>query len=662
MTLDRCWMACFLLLAATADAADLPPDWQATPAQIAATCRDAIAGARTQLAARATQPAFALVRDTENAVAALDETLTAPRLLADIADDDAVRAASAGCVGDIAALRIEINTDPALYAAAATAARDAPEPVDRALATRYAENGRHSGAALPPARRATLRRSLERLRQLEADYIAALGADRTTVLFSAVESAALPDSVRATLTRDGDSFVVPVENQGYELVMRHAPAAARERYWRAYFARGGTANVRRLEQALALRLRIARLAGYRDWASYQLATRMAETPARALALVRDVDTTLLPRAREEIARLAAAKRADGDSSPFAQWDYAYYQTRDERARFALDSEALRRYFPAERVVPAVLREYERLFALRFTAIEPAQAWADGVRRYAIVDTANGEAIGEFYLDLAPRKGKFLRAANFALRSGRALPGGGRVLPLSSIIGNGPAAAPGAPALYSHQDVVDFFHEFGHVMHTTLSTTRYATLYGANVRADFTEMPSQIFENWAWRPDVLRRVSSHVDDGSPLPEATARRLVAARDASAGARWTRQAMFAAYDLAVHGPDAGGSTTRRWQRYARDYTALAPVRGALPQASFLPLMGGYDASYYGYLWSLVYAQDLFTAFAERIDDPAIGLRYRRDVLEPGGGEEPDVLVERFLGRRANPRAFYDELGIAR
>ncbi|MDC8014602.1 M3 family metallopeptidase [Tahibacter soli] len=643
-----------------AHATDAPFDWHAPPAQIAATCADALAATRAQLAARPAQPPFAVVLATENAVAALDEALVAQRLLADISADDAVRAAASDCAGAVAALRIELAGDPVLYAAAAAAARDAPDAIDRALAAHYAEAGRRSGAALPPQRRARLRTLLERLQKLESGYIAALGADRRTVVFSAAEIAALPESARASLARAGDGYAVPVDNHRYELVMRHAPAAARERYWRAYFAIGGRANVRRLEAALALRRDIARLAGCRDWATCQLATRMAATPERALALVDDVDATLLPRAREEIAHLASIKRADGDLGAFAQWDYAYYQTRDERARFAIDSEALRRYFPVERVVPAVLREYERLFSLRFVNIEPARAWADGVERYAIVD---GDAtIGEFYLDLAPRAGKFLRPANFALRSGRLRPDGTYTRPVSSIIGNGPAAAPGEPALFSHRELADFFHEFGHVMHTTLSTARYATLYGANTRMDFTEAPSQIFENWAWHPDVLARVSGRVGDGAPLPADLAARLVAARYASAGATWTRQAMFAAYDLSLHGPDAGGDTTRRWRQFAKKYTALAPVRGVTPQASFLPLMGGYDAAYYGYLWSLVYAQDLYTAFAPRIDDPAVGARYRRAVLEPGGTENPEVLVERFLGRKPNAEAFYRDLGIAR
>lgn len=655
------WLTVWLLGAGTARA-DSAPDWHASPAQITATCNGAVATARAQIAARPAAPPLATVLATENALAALDEALVAPRLLADIAADDGVRSAAADCVVAIAALRVATVGEPVLYTAAAAAAHDAGDAVDRALAQRYAEEGRRAGAALAAPRRERLRAALERLRRLESDYIAALGADRSIVVFSDAEAAALPASVRTSLERTQDGVVVPVDMHRYELVMRHAPAAARERYWRAFFLRGGKHNVRRLEQALALRRQIAQLAGYRDWATWQLATRMAQTPERARALVDDVDTTLLPRARQEIAQLASLKRADGDTSAFAQWDYLYYQDRNDRARHAIDSEALRRWFPVDRVVPAVLREYERLFSLRFERIEPAGAWADGVERYAIVDPAVGATVGEFYLDLVPRAGKFLRAANYALRSGRVRPDGTYTLPVSSIIGNGPTAAPGEPAQFSHLDVVSFFHEFGHVMHTTLSRSRYATLYGSNVRADFVEAPSQIFENWAWHPDVLARVSSHVDDGSPLPAELAAKLVAARHASAGAMWTRQAMFAAYDLALHGSDARRDTTRTWNRYASQYTALAPVRGVHSQASFLPLMGGYDAAYYGYLWSRVYAQDLYTAFAPRIDDPAVGTRYRREVLEPGGTVEPDVLVERFLGRKPNADAFYAELGIAR
>jgi Zn-dependent oligopeptidase len=321
---------------------------------------------------------------------------------------------------------------------------------------------------------------------------------------------------------------------------------------------------------------------------------------------------------------------------------------------------VRRYFPADRAIPAMLQLYERLFGLHFTEVQDGKPWAGGVQEFAIHDAADGHLLGWFFLDLAPRPEKALRPANFALRAGHRDGKGGYVLPISSVVGSGPAAAPGQPALYSHHDMLELFHELGHVMHTTLSTAPYAKLYGANVREDFVEAPSQMMENWMWQPEVLKRVSSELGTGKPLPDGMIARLAALEHVADGAFWTRQAFFGLYDLALHGAKPA-DPVRAWHELQAKYMALPPESGIAPAGSFIPLMGGYDAGYYGYVWSRVYAQDMFGLFQGHLDDPEVGLRFRHEVLEPGGDEEPEVLVRRFLGRVPQPDAFYRELGLA-
>ncbi|HUO81539.1 MAG TPA: M3 family metallopeptidase [Gammaproteobacteria bacterium] len=288
-------------------------------------------------------------------------------------------------------------------------------------------------------------------------------------------------------------------------------------------------------------------------------------------------------------------------------------------------------------------------------------WATGVRQFAITDAAGDTPIGWFFLDLAHRPGKFQRPATFPLRPGREREDGSYVLPVSSIIGNGPPGGPGRPALFSHRDVVEFLHEFGHVMHTTLSTARYASLYGTNVRSDFAETPSQMLENWAWQPATLKRLSSHVATGKPLPDTLIESMLAARHSDAGVYWTRQAFLGVYDLTLHssGPDVDADAL--WFELMPKLTPLPPLPGTRPSASFLPVMGGYDAGYYGYVWSKVYAQDLYSAFErEGVDDAVLGLRYRREILAPGGTAEPAELVRNFLGRNTSYEPFYRDLGL--
>lgn len=641
--------------------------WRLAPDEIAASCRNGIAAARGRIddagrerpGARSVMEALVAV---ETAVADLNDALIAQRLLASVAPDAGVREASSRCNEDVAVFAVEVAADPSIYALAQSARGETQ--ADRQLAKIYRESGRRAGAHLEAEVRTGLSELLERLNPLQIAYQQALVEATVSIEVTAAEVAGLPVDLLASFERAGDNYVVPVDFSPLaEQFLTHAASGdARRRFQEAFFRRGGAANSRRVEEAVALRHRIARLSGYENWAAFQLESRMARTPGRALALLREVDARLMPGAREEIRTLAALKAQSGDDTPFASWDYAYYRARLERSRFDVDAEAVRAHFPLIRVIPAALEIFEEPLGVEFELRSVDEAWVAGVQQYAIVDRASGDPIGWFFLDLEPRAGKFQRPATFPLRPGRRLADGGDVLPVSSIIGSGPAGGPGRPALFSHRDLVEFLHEFGHVMDTTLSTAPYATLYGTNVRGDFVETPSQMLENWAWQPSMLKRLSSHVTTGEPLPDELIEGLLAARHADAGVYWTRQAFLGIYDMTLHSSGEAVDPDALWLELMPGLTPLPPVPGTLPAASFLPVMGGYDAGYYGYVWSKVYAQDLFSAFERQgLDDAGLGLRYRRQILEPGGAVEPEQLLRNFLGRDVSYQAFYRELGLA-
>jgi thimet oligopeptidase len=643
-------------------------DWHLSPERIASTCKAEIQRARTRVMAAAIQRAEAVslidgLGAVETAIADMHDALVAQKLLASVSPDKAVRDASARCNDEVAAFSVEVSADPAIYAHALGAKARATAQADKQLATIYVEAGRRAGAHLDAAARTEVTSLLDKLNRLQTAFMQALSDDRSAIIISKTEAESLPPAFVATLEARKAGFVVPVGLRTFEQFMKNeASSFARKRYLFAFFRCGGEANVRRVKQAIALRDRIARRLGFDSWAAYQLDTKMAKTPDRALALLNEVDARLLPRARAELATLAELKAGRGDPTPFAAWDYPYYQEQLEQTRHAVSTEAVRQYFPADKVIPAVLGLYQTLLGVSFQEIKPTEAWAPDVLQYAITDSASGAPIGRFFLDLTPRPGKYLRPASFPLRTGRRLPDGSYQQPISSIIGNGPASEPGKPALFSHRDAIEFFHEFGHLMHTTLSTAPYASLHGANVRGDFVEAPSQMLENWMWQPSILKKVSSHVTTGRPLPDELIEKLLARKHAADGVFWTRQAFLGVYDLTIHNSGARVDTTRLWSSLMPHLTPLPPPPAAsIPDASFLPIMGGYDAGYYGYIWSRVYAQDLFTAFQKGgLENPEVGLRYRREILEPGGTVEPEELLNNFLGRSVRPDAFYEELGV--
>jgi thimet oligopeptidase len=651
--------------------ATLGPDtginWNLSAPEVTSACKSALERARERVRAVESQPAGSAAQPgglaaIDTVVADLGEALSAPTNLSVLAVGKDVRDAATQCNNDYAAFGVELAADPVVYKLAQEAAAAAHDPEDQQLARIYLENGRRAGAALDPATRARVTKLLDQLNKLQIEFGRVLAEDHTRIALSEAELASLPPALAGAITHDADGAHIAVNESTIGPFMENeSSGVARKRYSIAYGRRGGPENVRRLAEAVAIRQQLAPLLGFPTWAAYQLDIKMAKTPQRATALVEQVGHTLLPKARAEIKVLAALKRADGARSPFMKWDYSYYERRLEKTRYAVDAELVRQYFPVDKVVPAVLDIYAQLLGVRFEPLTPPQAWAPDIREYAIYDVASGDAIGWFFLDLYPREGKYGHFAAFPLRFGRAMPDGSYRTPVSAIIGNWPRPEAGKPTLLNHDEVVVFFHEFGHVMHETLSRTRYATLHGINVRGDFGEAPSQMLENWMWQPAVLRKISSHAGSGEPLPDALIDRMIAARHVADGVSWGGQAFYAAYDLQLHSVPGKPDPTALWFRLKATLTVFPETPGTYPEAAFGHLMAGYDAGYYGYLWSKVYAQDMFSMFRQGgLDNPAVGMRYRRQILVPGGSEEPDVLLKRFLGREVSYEPFYEDLGL--
>jgi thimet oligopeptidase len=659
-----------LTYAGTTLGADTGINWNLSAADVTAACKSGLATARERIHAIESPPAGTAVQPSglaavDTVVADLAEALTAPTNLSVLAVSKDVRDAATQCNNDYAAFGVELSADPAVYKLAQAAAAAAHDPEDQQLAKIYLENGRRAGAALDPAARAKVTGLLDQLNKLQIEFGRALAEDRTSIALSASELTSLPPALAGAITRSGGggggARIAVNESTIGPFMENESSGAARKRFNTAYEKRGGLGNVRRLADAVSIRQQLAPLLGFPTWAAYQLDVKMAKTPQRATALVEQVGQTLLPKARAEIKVLAALKRADGERAPFEKWDYAYYERRLQKTRYAVDAELVRQYFPVDKVLPAVLDIYSQLLGVRFEPLTPPQAWAPDVREFAIYDVASGDAIGWFFLDLYPREGKFGHFAAFPLRFGRVMPDGSYRTPVSAIIGNWPRPEAGKPTLLNHDEVLVFFHEFGHVMHETLSRTRYATLYGINVRGDFGEAPSQMLENWMWQPAVLRKISSHVASGEPLPDALIDKMIAARHVADGVSWGGQAFYAEYDLQLHSLPGRSDPTALWFKLKAKLTVFPEIPGTYPEASFGHLMGGYDAGYYGYLWSKVYAQDMFSEFKRSgLENPAIGMRYRQQILVPGGAEEPDVLLQHFLGRDVSYEPFYEDLGL--
>jgi Zn-dependent oligopeptidases len=249
--------------------------------------------------------------------------------------------------------------------------------------------------------------------------------------------------------------------------------------------------------------------------------------------------------------------------------------------------------------------------------------------------------------------------NVNMVSGRTLPDGTYQQPISSIVANFTKPSAGAPSLLRHTEVVTFFHEFGHILHQTLTRARYLEFSGSSTERDFVEAPSQMLEHWVWDSDVLGRFARHHQTGAPLPPDLLDAMIRAKNVSSGIAALRQLFFSRLDFAYHSPGFDGDTSKT-------LAELYPVCGfPYPDGTYFQAgwghLFGYDAGYYGYLWSRVFGDDMFTRFEQAgVFDRATGLEYREKILERGGSVDGDVLVRDFLGREPNTDAFLRELGL--
>ena len=420
-------------------------------------------------------------------------------------------------------------------------------------------------------------------------------------------------------------------------------------------------NVEILEEALGVRSSMANLLGFESWAAYALEIKMAKQSDAVLEFLEDLEEQLQSKLTSDLARLSEQQeRRTGVKGPIGISDWRYYTNQVVQEQYQVDPFEVAAYFPLDAVLDGMFRIYEELVGVKFMRRpEVAEsAWHEDVQPFDIVDPGSGEALARFYMDLYPRTGKFGHAAAFTLRGGRSLSGGYQ-RPISAIVANFTKPTETSPSLLRHTEVVTLFHEFGHILHQTLTTSRYTRFSGTRVERDFVEAPSQMLEHWCWQPDMLSSFSRHHETGDPLPTSLINRMIEAKHTSSAIATLRQVYFSRLDLAYHSEP--GRSTDEIARELHPITGFPFPEDTHFQAGFGHLFG-YDAGYYGYLWSRVFGDDMFTRFeAPGASVSSVGGEYRRHILEPGGTADADQLIHRFLGREPNADAFLRELGLS-
>ena len=473
----------------------------------------------------------------------------------------------------------------------------------------------------------------------------------------------LPESYTASLP--------PAEKEGWLRVTMAYPHVIpfmenahrrdlRRRLTKKFNSRAVETNRPLLEEAVAIRMEIASLFGVPSWAHHRLSDRMAKTPEAVENFYELLLEPLQAAGRRELARITGMLEADGEEGPTQVWDWRYYDNQIRRTEYGVDQMEVAGYFPLFRVVEGMLDLTGEVFGLEYRVVE-APVWHEDVISYAVVDRASGERIAHFHMDLFPREGKFSHAAAFPLVGGRRLQDGSYQQPRSAIVANFTPPSEGKPALLQHSEVLTLFHEFGHILHQVLTRTELGRFSGTSTEGDFVEAPSQIMENWTWRPEVLARFAFHYETAEPLPAELLEKLTGAKLLNIAISKLRQASFGLLDMALHGADSRKDLDEILAR-TTEVSLFGLQEETFFPASFGHLLAGYDAGYYGYLWSEVYGDDMWRRFEEEgVINPTVGMEYRREVLETGGSRDALDTLRAFLGREPDNGTFLRKLGIS-
>ncbi|HET6993129.1 MAG TPA: M3 family metallopeptidase, partial [Bacteroidia bacterium] len=349
--------------------------------------------------------------------------------------------------------------------------------------------------------------------------------------------------------------------------------------------------------------------------------------------------------------------------PIFPYDAPYYSNIELKEKYNVDNEKVKEYFEMKNVIGGIFTVYQKLYNLRFVEDVNASVWYKEVKAYTVFDNATNERIGYFYLDLYPRADKYNHFGCFGLTGSKKFADGKKQLKCAALVCNFPPATGDKPSLLPHSQVTTFFHEFGHLIHIMLSETELASFAGTNVATDFVEAPSQIMENWVWKKEVLSLFAKHYKTGEIIPDTLLDHMIAARNMNSGLNMLQQVYYGTLDftlndgMTINSSDDIVNKTRELQN---NITFYPFVDGAHFAGTFTHLTG-YGSKYYGYLWSLVYASDMFSEFDKTGPlNPDTGKRYRENVLSKGGSDDAINLVHNFLGRDPNNKAFLKQIGL--
>ncbi|WP_023270687.1 M3 family metallopeptidase [Acinetobacter gyllenbergii] len=573
-------------------------------------------------------------------------------LYSNVDPDAKLRQAAEDCEVKLNQLQTEIYQNPKLYQ------RFKNTKANDAIDTKYRQDildaFEDTGVQLPAAKRARVKTIFDELTKLSQEFSRNIRDNPEKLEFTPAELKGLPDSYISGLKKnDKGNYLLGFEYPEYQPFMELADSdAARKRYQTAFTRRGTEKNLVLLKQIIDLRYELAQLFGQPSYADWALKKRMAKTPKTVNTFLADVHNVVAPLEQKEVEELRAFKaktlNTTVEKAEINRWNVNYWSEKLRKDKYQIDQEKLRDYFPTLAAQKWLFAISSDLYGIEFKPAK-VEAWQDEVEYYDVTDKNTGEVLGGLYMDKFPREGKYGHAAVWGVYGGSTL---SKRKPISVLVTNFNRKG------LNSDELETFVHEFGHALHGILSKTRYSGQSGTSVERDFVEAPSQMYEEWARRKETLSKVADYCDPACPrVDDALIERLKSVHNYGRGLRYARQTLYAQYDMALHGADALKVQPMDVWKKMESATALGYVPNTEFPGQFGHLMG-YQAGYYGYMWSEVLALDMLSAFCDNLNNPEVGQRYRQAILSQGSQKNAAQLVKDFLGREPDNKAFFNEI----
>jgi len=539
---------------------------------------------------------------------------------------------------------------------------------------------RLSGIALNPEeqqRYAELQQKLSELTTKFSENVMDASDDWSKLLTSESDLAGLPPMALAAAkqmaaAKEKEGWLVTLDFPSYLATITYADdRELRKEIYTAFSTRasdqgpgeGKWDNTDVISQLLELRLELAQLLGFGNYAEYSLATKMAENTDQVVQFLNDLAEKSLPVAKQDFEQLCEFAKAEFGTEDLQAWDLAYYGEKLKQAKYSISEEQIRPYFPLPKVLEGLFAVTGKLFDIEMREVDEFDRWHDDARLFEI--SRNGEVIARFFMDLYAREKKRGGAWMDDCRVRRRLDDGSLQLPVAYLVCNFSSPVGDDPALLNHNEVTTLFHEFGHGLHHMLTQIETADVSGINgVAWDAVELPSQFLENWCYEPEALALISGHYQTGETLPQELLDKMLAARNFQSGMMMVRQLEFSLFDFLLHRDYQPGETVVQevLNKVRSQVAVITPPAFNRFQHSFSHIFaGGYSAGYYSYKWAEVLSADAFSRFEEDgIFNTDTGADFRKNILEMGGSREPMELFVAFRGREPQVDALLRHSGI--